>query len=104
TFEAYQGHQDRVAELPQDAILLASSQRVPIQAFTFADRPIYATQFHPELTRERFLQRLDNYPEYIQKITGLTYEEFAAQCAELTRPRGILDRFVSMVLESNGQA
>ncbi len=100
TFEAYQGHQDRVAELPPNAILLASSQRVPIQAFTFADRPIYATQFHPELSRRRFLERLYNYPEYIQKITGLSFEEFEANCAELTKPRGILDRFMGMVLET----
>ena len=35
------GHEDRVAELPPDAVLLASSEQVKHQAYRFPDLPIY---------------------------------------------------------------
>ena len=53
TFTGQAGHEDHVVALPPDAVLLASSPRVPEQAFRFAGRPIYCTQFHPELDRRR---------------------------------------------------
>ena len=50
-FTAQAGHEDHVIQLPPDAELLASSTRVKEQAFRFVGRPIYCTQFHPELDR-----------------------------------------------------
>jgi len=104
TFPVFQGHQDRVAELPPGAIHLASSKTAPYQAFTFADRPIYATQFHPELSRDFYLERIRAYPEYVEKITGQTFAEFESAVGEATESRGLLDRFVEMVRrnKSNG--
>ncbi len=96
-FAVFQGHQDRVSELPPDAIDLAKSDVAPFQAFTFADRPIYATQFHPELSRHRYLERIRNYPQYVEKITGQTYDEFESEVGEATESRGLLKRFVEYV-------
>ncbi len=42
----HMGHQDIVESLPADAVLLASTDRVENQAFRFAGKPIYCTQFH----------------------------------------------------------
>ena len=98
-FPAFQGHQDRVAELPDGAIHLAMSETAPFQAFTFSDRPIYATQFHPELSRKRYLERIRNYPEYVERITGRTYEEFESGVGRATKSRGLLDRFVAAIQE-----
>lgn len=77
TFMAQMGHEDHVVELPDSARLLASSHRVTNQAFRLADRPVYATQFHPELNREAILARLRTYPRYVEQISGLPFPELA---------------------------
>ncbi len=93
----FQGHQDRVVDPPPGAVVLAETPRVPCQAFGFPDRPVYATQFHPELNRERFLERVRNYPEYISRITGQTYDEFEKGCVDASSSQGLLRRFVAHI-------
>ena len=64
-FVAQQGHKDRASRLPSQAICFAKSERAPFQAIRIANQPVYATQFHPELTgvsnRRRFERYLDHY-------------------------------------------
>lgn len=64
-FLVQQGHKDRAIELPEGVTLLAKSERCPYQAIRVDGRPIYATQFHPELTgdenKKRFVRYYDNY-------------------------------------------
>lgn len=96
-FAVFQGHQDRVSELPPGAIDLAKSEVSPFQAFTFGDRPIYATQFHPELSRDRYLERIKHYPQYVEQITGQSYEEFESTVGDAKESRGLLERFVEYV-------
>ena len=97
TFTAQAGHEDHVVELPAGAVLLASSERVAEQAFRWRDLPIYATQFHPELTRERLLQRLRAYPEYVERIYGQTLAEFEQHCHDTPAASSLLRRFVEQV-------
>lgn len=91
------GHEDRVIELPPGAILLASSETVAQQAFKLADTPIYCTQFHPELDRTTFLQRVAAYPQYVEKIAGTTTEEFSKQCQDAPGSRQLLRGFAELV-------
>ena len=100
TFFAQMGHQDIVVRLPANATRLASTERVENQAFCFAKKPIYCTQFHPELNRRELLERVSAYPQYVQRITGLSLEEFAATCRETPGVDGLLTRFVQHVLEA----
>ena len=97
TFLAPMGHQDCVVQLPPGAILLASSEKVENQAFRIPDRPIYCTQFHPELDREGLLERVRAYPQYVEKITGVTMEEFERSCQETTETDLLLGRFVKQL-------
>ncbi len=64
-FRAQLGRKDRAESLPAGALHLASSERCPYQAFRLAGRPIWATQFHPELSgeenKERFVRYLKTY-------------------------------------------
>ena len=64
-FQAQLGHKDRADRLPAGMIHLARSARAPIQALRVAGTPIFATQFHPELTKEaniaRYLRYWDEY-------------------------------------------
>ena len=64
-FLAQLGHKDRATRLPDGLIHLAASPRCPFQAVRVAGKPIYATQFHPEMTwddtRSRIRRYLDLY-------------------------------------------
>ena len=93
------GHQDIVTSLPTDAVLLASSELVENQAYCFTDRPIYCTQFHPELNRDDLMQRVQVYPEYIERIAGLPAERFSELLKESTETEAILKRFVKLVFD-----
>ena len=98
TFLAQMGHQDVVNRLPDGAVLLAST-KLSNQAFRFTGKPIYCTQFHPELGRETLLDRLRRYPKYIEKITGLPYDEFVRKHIMPSQTDGVLVRFVEQVME-----
>ena len=69
-FNAQLGHQDRASELPNIAVNLASSERCPFQAFTIKDKPVYATQFHPELTYKDNRLRFARYMAIYGKLFG----------------------------------
>ncbi len=98
TFRSQVGHQDVVARLPEDATLLASTDLVENQAFRFYGKPIYCTQFHPELSREDLLDRLRTYPKYVEQITGLPFDEFAETRTSPSETDGLLLRFVEQVV------
>lgn len=95
-FEAQAGHEDHVVRLPRDAVLLASSDRVPEQAFRFEGRPIYCTQFHPELDRVAMHGRVAEYPEYVARIARVPFETFIHSLKETPEANTLLRRFVAM--------
>lgn len=97
TFSAPMGHQDIVDKLPEGALLLATNDRVTNQAFRFEDKPIYCTQFHPELNRQTLIERLVAYPWYVESIVGLSLESFSAQCRDTPHTQALLPRFVEHV-------
>jgi GMP synthase (glutamine-hydrolysing) len=85
SFEAYVGHKEACAVLPDGGVLLASGQACPVQAFRVRQN-LYITQFHPELTRESLITRLRVYRNHgyfhpdqidglIQSLGSSTVEE-----------------------------
>jgi GMP synthase (glutamine-hydrolysing) len=103
SFPAQIGHQDIVDVLPEGAILLASTERVKHHAYRFEDRPIYCTQFHPELDRDALLDRLRVYPTYVESIVGVSFEEFARTCRPSPETDGLLSRFVEHVVRGEAR-
>jgi GMP synthase (glutamine-hydrolysing) len=99
SFLAQMGHADRVSVLPPGTTLLASTDLVQTQAYRFDDCPIYCTQFHPELNRAALLERLEAYPSYIQRVSGMTVEEFTRRCRDTPQSEALLRRFVESVLK-----
>ena len=97
-FLGHAGHEDRVTELPAEAVLLASTARVPQQAIHFAGKPIYATQFHPELRRETFLQRIAAYPKYVEEIAGVPFADFRERTQETPAANRLLKLMAEYVL------
>jgi GMP synthase (glutamine-hydrolysing) len=62
-FRAFVGHKEAVHSLPDHAVVLASSEACPVQAFRVG-RNVYATQFHPELDVPGIHIRIDAYKDY----------------------------------------
>ena len=77
-------------------VALIASDRAN-QAIGFADRPVYATQFHSELNRDGLLERVRTYPNYIQKITGETLDEFDRRCQDTPAASSLMRRFVEHI-------
>jgi GMP synthase (glutamine-hydrolysing) len=96
-FQVQIGHEDIVTSLPPGAVLLASSDTVAHQAFRLEGKPIYCTQFHPELDRAGIIKRIGHYPEYLRLAGYTTLDEFAAATPETPETEAILRRFLSEV-------
>ena len=97
-FEGQMGHEDRVSVLPPNATLLASTELVENQAYCFQNKPIFCTQFHPELNRKNLMDRIRAYPSYIERVAGMTMAEFSAASHDTPAAEALLPRFVKMVL------
>lgn len=96
-FDAQLGHNDSAVALSDELIHLARSDRCEYQAIRVRNRPVIATQFHPELDREdnldRFRAYLKNYKKPDQDL-----EQAIAYAERIHRPSphacGLLQSFV----------
>ncbi|MDY7094825.1 MAG: type 1 glutamine amidotransferase [Acidobacteriota bacterium] len=61
SFTVQLGHHDRIDRLPPAMEELARSELCCHQLIRLRDKPVYGSQFHPELRREDFLDRLAVY-------------------------------------------
>lgn len=93
-FEAYVGHKEAVARLPEHAVLLATSGPCPVQMFRVREN-LYATQFHPELDHAGLRLRMTTYAEHGYFGPGELEPILArAASARLGTAHAILRRFV----------
>ena len=78
-------------EVPNGCVVLAKTDRC-LHAFRVAGKPFWAFQFHPELDRACFVQRLGIFQE---KYTDSAedYEGVAAQFKETPESNQLLRRF-----------
>ncbi len=53
-FIAWENHNDEVSKLPDDFILLASSQNCRVQAMRHKNKPFFGVQFHPEVEHTEY--------------------------------------------------
>ena len=95
-FLAQQGHHDAVLSLPEEFLLLATSQRCPLQALRHESKPFYGLQFHPELHREDLLLRMLRYADTYAS-TPEKLHEIEEQVKETTIDEAI-ERFVDRVV------
>ncbi|GAB3402250.1 glutamine amidotransferase [Schumannella luteola] len=61
-FHSYVGHKEAISALPAHAVLLATGENAPVQAFRVGEHQ-YATQFHPELAFDDLAYRVGIYRE-----------------------------------------
>ncbi|MGE0490006.1 MAG: type 1 glutamine amidotransferase [Vulcanimicrobiota bacterium] len=96
TFTAQLGHNDHVQRLPRGAVLLASSERSPIQAYRLDGLPVYATQFHPEMDHLENTERAGGYLHVYDDVQK-TPERIAQAFRESPEAIKLIPRFVQLV-------
>lgn len=65
SFHAHYGHKDSLDRIPEGAVLLMSGgEECKISALQYKNN-IFTTQFHPELTFDDMLEKINNSPEYL---------------------------------------
>lgn len=76
--DVFVGHKEACSKLPPGAVLLATGQSCPVQAFKVAPT-IYATQFHPELDSPGMAARIRIYrdagyfaPDQVETLVAMT--------------------------------
>lgn len=94
TFDAFVGHKEAISELPEHAVVLATSPACPVQAFRVGVN-VYATQFHPELDVRGLCTRIDVYKHagYFEPHQAGELKEQAHR-SDVRHPPEILRRFV----------
>jgi GMP synthase (glutamine-hydrolysing) len=95
-FDAFLGHKEAVARLPEGAVLLASTDTCPVHAFRLG-RNVYATQFHPELDPVALCDRIDAYSAHgYYEPDEQEVLKAAAREAVVTEPVRLLARFAEL--------
>jgi len=93
SFSALTAHKEGTARMPEGAVLLATNDACPVQAYRLGDT-LYATQFHPEPTGRAFTERMAVYRDD-GYFAANDYDRIAARvlAASLTEPARILRAF-----------
>jgi len=98
-FLAQEGHKDRALRLPAGVENLARSERCPYQALRVPGKPVYATQFHPELAWTDQRLRFERYfEEYADLFGRHRAQEILDSIAPAPASTALLARFVDTVL------
>lgn len=96
-FRGNHGHHDRVTSLPSEAIELAYNETSPFQAFRIAGKPIYGTQFHPELDKMTITNRLKLYRTYYPESgDDEAFEALLASFQDTPDASSLLRRFLAL--------
>ncbi|MDI9246042.1 glutamine amidotransferase [Marinobacter sp. CHS3-4] len=96
TFQAQLTHRQSVLELPPTAVLIASNDFEPHQAFRVGQRA-WGVQFHPEFTADIMRAYLKaQTPDLVKE--GLSPDELIAQVTDAPHAGSLLKRFSDIVM------
>ncbi len=98
-FPAQLGHKDYSAHLPHGVINLAFSANAPHQALRIPGKPIWATQFHPELSGEENLFRFNRYLRaYSDIMKPAELQETLARFGPSPACNTLIPRFLKLIV------
>jgi len=101
SFNAQLGHKDRAMVFPDSVPNLVRSARCPYQALRIPGKPVYATQFHPELSSAENRKRFSRYYDMYKKAFGDEEAERMMRegFAESPESNDLLPRYVALLRE-----
>jgi GMP synthase (glutamine-hydrolysing) len=69
--QVWMSHGDTILTMPTNTSILAKTDSIPVAAYKFTDREVYAVQFHPEVSHSTDgLRLLQNFTKNICGCTG----------------------------------
>ncbi|WP_438768359.1 glutamine-hydrolyzing GMP synthase [Kushneria sp. TE3] len=89
--DVWMSHGDKVARVPEEFEITASTPSCPIAAMSWAEKRLYAVQFHPEVTHTTQGQRI--LERFVLEICG---------CERLWTPAKIIEDLAERVREQVG--
>ncbi len=96
-FWAVSGHKERAFTMPEEAILLAFSDRCPYHAFKMAGKPFYGFQFHPEVDAKDLKIRITRYQSrYLDNDDHLA--KILQNLQETPISNQLIEKFVDRIL------
>ena len=99
-FPAQLGRKDRAADRWDGVLPLASSDSCPVQALRIPGKPVWASQFHPELDRDSNKGRFERYVEgYAALMSPEQLEATLESFRDSPEANDLLRRFLDLVLE-----
>jgi GMP synthase (glutamine-hydrolysing) len=99
-FCAQLGHKDKATAIPKRIQNLAFSELAPFQALRIPKKPIWATQFHPELNWEENLGRLKRYIDlYTQVMTPNELKETIERFKPSPETPRLIPGFMKLVFD-----
>lgn len=101
-FLAQQGHHDVVLSMPEEYLRLAESERCHWQAFRHPEKPFYGLQFHPELGRDDFMDRMVAYAASYAS-TPEVFERINSQVSE-TNNDAVISAFLERIVKPAASA
>ena len=97
-FKAQLGHKDKAYLVPDGTENLAFSSKAPYQAMRIPGKPIWATQFHPELTGQENLARFHRYNKgYAGRMSEGEIQKTLQRFAESPETDQMIGRFLEIV-------
>jgi len=90
--DVWMSHGDRVAELPENFIVMASTDNAPLAGMADESRHFYGVQFHPEVTHTKQGDRILN--RFVLDICG---------CAALWNPANIIEESIQQIRTQVGE-
>jgi GMP synthase (glutamine-hydrolysing) len=97
-FASVVGHKERAEVLPPNAEWLARSELCPYHAFKFPDKPFYAFQFHPEMSRQDLISRLERYQARYLAHEDEMQAIFARAQQSTTYANALIKQFVERII------
>ena len=89
--DVWMSHGDRVAELPEGFMVMASTDNAPLAGMADERRNFYGVQFHPEVTHTKQGDRILN--RFVLDICG---------CEALWNPANIIENSIQQIREQVG--
>jgi GMP synthase (glutamine-hydrolysing) len=99
-FWAVSGHKERAKVMPEDAVLLAFSERCPYNAFKIPGKPFYGFQFHPEVDVHDLAARIRRYYDRYLDDEG-QLDEILNSLQETEISNELIGKFVDRILLSD---
>lgn len=105
-FPMVENHVDHITRLPADAVLLARSDRSPVQGFRLGDHA-WGVQFHPEVSEEN-VEGWDQDDRTAARADGFDWDEIvgrgrAEAAANVDAARGFAVRFADICMRSRSR-